>query len=266
LAQAYTADELLQFYADLKAKGVDLKLFPHACSGMRAREWAAHQFPKIAGSKKGDMNDAISIALFVRHCNDVSLANPPGSFRRCQRREYGNAVIKRANKILNAVRRNDYSHEMFPDIVRLGKHINKEINHPFGKKKEKPIAAVSIAALIAGEHDGKPVIYVRNGKPPGARFWLRVVMKMTPFHQNGGIARSNLMKHTFPKFLRKVSKRYRASCPKKIKFAHHDEKQRAVCLASKKEFRAILLKAYRAGVKNAQENGFIPFDPMENGG
>ena len=258
LAQPFTAEELLHLYGGLRSRGVTLKLFPHAHSGTRAMGWAACHFDELAGAKKTDANDAMAIALYVKHCNDVSLANPPKSFAICNRRNYGLAVAKHANIVLNAERSGGYRGKTFRHVINLAVAIKKQT-------KLGMIACYSIAALIATEIDGKPCMYARDGKPPGAWMWARNVARMTPFHHYAGIARSNLMRHSFRPFFKAYAEKRGVLIGSKAKylpFGQHDNKQRAIRTEAMRAFRRAIIEAYRAGVAIALTRGFYLFDPM----
>ena len=262
LAQPFSADDLLRLYAGLRSRGVTLKLFPHAHSGTRAMAWAAHSVPALCGAKKSDANDAMAIAMYVKHCNGVSLANPPGSFARCNRREYGRAVAQYANIVLNAERNGDYQGNTFRHVISLGAAIGKKIHRRLGK-----IACCSIAALIATEVHGEPHMYVRDGKVPGASFWLRHVSRMTPFHHRAGISRSNLMRHAWRPFFKAYALRRNVAVGGKNKyvpFGQHDAAQRGMRTEAMRAFRHAIRDAYRAGVAIANQRGFKPLDPMAN--
>ena len=258
LAQPFTAEELLHLYAGLRSRGVTLKLFPHAHSGTRAMGWAACHFNELAGAKKTDANDAMAIALYVKHCNGVSLANPPQSFAICNRRNYGLAVAKQANIVLNAERSGGYRGKTFRHIINLSVAIGRKANPAFGR-----IALVSIAALIATEIKGKPCIYVRDGKPPGAWLWARHVARMTPFHHYAGIARSNLMRHTFRPFFKAYARDRGVVVgvgPGYFPFGQHSQEQRAIRTEAMRAFRRAVIDAYRLGVEIALQRGFQKLD------
>jgi len=257
LAQPFTADELLSLYAGLRSRGVTLKLFPHAHSGTRAMRWACCHFDDLAGAKKTDANDAMAIALYVKHCNDVSLANPPKSFAACDRRDYGIAVAKHANIVLNAERSGGYRGKTFRHVINLAVAIKK-------KTKLSMIACYSIAALIATEIDGNPLMFARNGKPPGAWMWARHVARMTPFHHYAGIARSNLMRHSFRPFFKAYAKKRGVVVgvgASLFPFGQHDNKQKAMRTGAMGAFRRAIIEAYRVGVAVALKRGFLLFDP-----
>ena len=260
LAQPFSADDLLRLYSGLRERGVTLKLFPHAHSGTRAMAWAAHSVPELFGAKKTDANDAMAIAMYVKHCNGVSLANPPRSFVRCTRREYGRAVAQHANIVLNAERNGTYQGKTFRHVISLGVAIGKKIDRRLGK-----IACCSIAALIATEVRGEPCMYVRDGKAPGASFWLRHVARMTPFHHRAGICRSNLMRHAWRPFFKAYALRRNVSVGAKNKyvpFGQHDAAQRGMRTEAMRAFRHAIRDAYKSGVEIAAKRGFQPLDPM----
>lgn len=260
LAQPLTADELLALYEGLRRRGVTLKLFPHSHTGTRASSWAAANFPGIASGEKTDANDAMAIALYVRHCNGVSLADPPMSFARCSKRDYGIAVAGYANIVLNAERTTEYKGKFFPEVVKLGHAICRKVG-----RRLKPLATISIASLIATEIDGVPVMFVRNGRPAGAWLWARHVMRMTPFHHRAGIARSNVMRHSFRPYLKRHGRMLGVDLGKGSKcipFGQHDQRQTEARADAMRAFRNAILEAYRRGVEIAEARGFEKFDPM----
>jgi hypothetical protein len=263
LAQLFTAEQLISLYSQLSDKEITLRLFPHQHSGQLAREWAAVHFPEVvSGKKSDDMNDAKALAMYVLHCNQVSLAKPPASFATCSKQEYGRAVIKQANIVLNAERCRGYKGSMFKNVVSLGRTIRKLAGRQFVDHK----VSISIAALICGEIDGKPVLFTRNGSPPGAWFWLRHVMKFSPFHHRAGIARSNLMRHRFRSYLPKHAAARGVlvkAGSRPVQFGHFDAKQAAAKRAALKSVRESVVRAYRIGVEKAIEMGFEPYEIVE---
>jgi hypothetical protein len=260
LAQLFTGHQLQELYSRLRDRGVTLKLFPHQHSGPRAREWVAHNFPDaVQYGKKSDANDAKALAYYVRYCNQVSLADPPLSFEQAARKQYGRAVVRASNIVLNAERTRGYSGSMFPKVVQLGRIIFKHRNSHFVDKK----VSISVASTVATEIDGIPFFFTRNGLPPGAWLWLRDVMQMSPFHHRGGIARSNVMRHRFRSRLKQVAEKHKSPVKvgkKWVVFGHFDERQKQVHAATLKEMRYALLHAYRVGVTEAQRLGFRPYE------
>ncbi len=264
LAQFFTEPELLSLYDGLRSRCITLRLFPHYHSGPRARAWAAARFPSAVDvDKSDDANDAKALALYVAHCNGVSLANPPETFGRSSRRDYGKRVIQAANRVLNAERVRGYKGTKFPNVVALGRRIHRRCYSSFIDHQR----AVSIAALMVTEIDGKAVIFVRNGRVPGARFWMRYVLRFTPFHHRGGIARSNLLKHRFPAFFVKHAKRHGVSVKhgkKRTPFGAFSDTQDAARRSALRSMRNAVLEAYRIGVEEAAKMAFEQYEIMGN--
>jgi hypothetical protein len=259
LAQPFTEAELLALYRDAKAAGITIKLFPHHHTGTRARAWvAAHSFGDHSGEKT-DENDAKALAIYVSTCNAISLADPPKSFGLDPRREYGKAVREYSLIALSAERTDEYKGRFFPNVVALG----HEIERKGGRRLGRP-ACISIASMIATEIAGCPVVFVRGSRPPGVEFWWRYVARMTPFHHKGGIARSNMMRHSFRPFLKKFGRQHgvkMSTGAKMIPFGDHDDGQQATRTAAMKAYRDMAKACYRFGVKRAVERGFGELDP-----
>jgi hypothetical protein len=260
LAQPFSAAELLHLYPAAQERGITIKLFPHYHS-RRARAWAACRFPGLQSAEKGDAADAMALALYVLHCNGISLANPPRSFSRDPDREYGKAVREYSSIVLNAERTSKYDGSYFSHVIDLGNEIHRRRGKRIGTK-----ACYSIASLIATEVDGLPLMFVRNGRPPGVEMWWRHVARMTPFHHKGGLARSNLMLHAFRPFLRKCGNRNGVNMGKKnavIHFGDHDDSQALIRSLAMKDFRDTAKNCYRVGVDICLKRGLQPIDPVQ---
>ena len=88
---------------------------------------------------------------------------------------------------------------------------------------------------------------------------------MTPFHHYAGIARSNLMRHSFRPFFKAYAEKRGVLIGSKAKylpFGQHDKKQRAMRTEAMRAFRRAIIEAYRAGVAIALKRGFSLLDPM----
>lgn len=203
LAQPFTAEQLLDIYRRCDLAGVTLKLFPHHHT-RKARDWAARNFGDLVEfGKSSDKNDARGLAYYVRWNNGIALCNPPSSFAKSRQREYGRAVRKHSNIVLNAARARGYHGEVFPSVARLAKGIAASCatEHSFVDYK----VAFSIASLVASEIDDEPVRFAYNGSPPGADFFLKKVMLFSSVHHRGGVSRSNLFWHRFRPFLARLA-------------------------------------------------------------
>lgn len=263
LSQPFTAEQLLRFYDQAKSRDLTIKLFPHSHSGKRARQWVAFHMPNaVESDKTSDINDAIALALFVKNCNDVSLANPPQSFRRSPRRDYGRAVVDLSNIVLNAERTREYTGQIFPFVL----HVARETRRKCGEKAIDRKAAISIASTVVHQLGGRSVMFVRDGRAPGAWMWLRCVARFSPFHYRGGIVRSNLMWHRFRSFFRWYASKRGVSVRvgnKYVKYGHFDARQKAMHAAAMRAFRLAVIKAYRIAVQVAIESGCEQMSPHD---
>jgi len=260
LAQPFSEFELLDLYTAAQSRGITVKLFPHYHSG-RARAWAAARFPGLQSAEKGDSADAMALALYLLHCNGISLADPPLSFSKDPKREYGRAVREYSSIALNAERTSKYAGRHFPHVIDIGNEIYRRRGKRIGSK-----ACHSIASLIVTQVDGLPLMFVRNGRPPGVEMWWRHVARMTPFHHKGGLARSNLMLHAFRPFLRKFGNRHGVSMGKKnqvVPFGEHGDSQAAVRTRAMKDFRDTAKDCYRVGVAVAVQRELQTIDPVQ---
>ena len=239
LAQPFTAHQLLYLYAGLRDRGITLKLAPHAHTGRRMRLWVSHQYPEmLRDAGKTDAADAMALAVYVDRCNELSLANPYTSFQRSSRREFGRKVTKISNAILNAERTDDYSGAFYPLVMKLARNVRRKGSFPTLK------FVVTVASTLLCEHDGRLVAFTHRGHLPGRWFWMRDVLRMSPWHHRGGTARSNLMWHTFRPYLQNFAKRRGVNVKagnKYKKFAVYDSRQKAARTLAIKSFRQMLL-------------------------
>lgn len=240
LAQPFTADELLKLYAGMQSRGITLKLAPHAHTGKRMRLWVAHHYPELMrDAEKSDAADAMTLAVYVDRCNEISLANPYKNFGRSARREFGRKVTKRSNATLNAERTVDYSGVFYPLIMRLSRKVRRRGGFPSLK------FIATVASTLFTEDNGELLAFTHRGNRPGRWFWMRDVLRMSPWHHRGGTARSNLMWHTFRPYLQRHAKRNGVNVKsgnKYKKFAVFDARQNAARRSAMKSFRQLLLR------------------------
>lgn len=250
LAQPFTAEQLLDIYRRCDRAGVTLKLFPHHHT-RKARDWAARNCSDLVEfGKSSDLNDARGLAFYVRWNNGIALCNPPSSFATCRRREYGRAVRKQSNIVLNAARARGYMGEVFPSVARLANGIASHCatEHSFIDYK----VAFSIASLVAGEIDDEAVRFAYNGVAPGADFFLKKVMLFSSVHHRGGVSRSNLFWHRFRPFLARLAKSLGESTKdgnRYIKFSDFRPSQDHVRRQAWRFVRGEVRGAYRLAVK-----------------
>lgn len=250
LAQPFTAKQLLDLYARLSGSGVTLKLAPHAHTGKRMRLWVSHHYPELMReAEKSDQADAMALAVYVDRCNEISLANPYRSFSRSAKRVFGRKVTQLSNAVLNAERTDDYRGSFYPLIVKLARAVRRREWFPSFK------FVVTVASTLLSEEGGRLVVLTHRGHPPGRWFWMRDVLRMSPWHHRGGTARSNLMWHTFRPYLHKLAKRHGVNVKtgsKYKKFAAYDAKQKAARTLAMKSFRQLLLRCRDLCLEQAQ--------------
>ena len=254
LAQPFKAKQLLELYAELRLHEVTLKLAPHAHSGTRMRLWVSGRYPLlIKHAKKSDASDALALAVFVNECNEISLANPPKTFLASPCRKFGRKVTERSNVVLNAERTDSYRGRFFPLLMKLSRKVSKKHG---GKKNEGLSAAV--VSTLACEQDGKLYLFTHRGQVPGRWFWMRDVLRMSAWHHQGGIARSNLMWHRFRPFAvrfcrnRNVFIKTGGTCKK---VALMSDKEKDAWKQAMRQFREMLLTARETCLKLADEMG-----------
>ena len=250
LAQPFTAEQLLELSDGLSRNGITLKLAPHAHTGKRMRLWVAHHYPDLMRTaEKSDASDAMTLAVYVDRCNEVSLANPFRSFHKSARREFGRKVTRLSNAVLNAERTNEYKGAFYPNIINLARKVRRLDQFPTLK------FVVTVASTLFSEEDGRLVVLTHRGHPPGRGFWMRDVLRMSPWHHKGGTARSNLMWHTFRPYFQNLAKRGGVKVKagnKYTKFAVHDARQKAARTLAMKSFRQLLLRCRDLCLQQAQ--------------
>jgi hypothetical protein len=219
---------------------------------MRMRAAVSHRHPElIVDNKKTDAADAIALAVFVSEINDVSLANPPATFERHPGRDYGREVTARSNVVLNAERTCKYRGNYFPLLIELAREVRK-------KSGCKPKVAISVVSTLACEQGEQIYLFTHHGKVPGRRFWMRHVLRFSPWHHRGGIARSNLMWHLFRPYMARFGIRHGVRLRKGQKYkpvALMSDKEKAVRTAALRSFRQTLLVARDVCIEKALKMG-----------
>jgi hypothetical protein len=253
LAQPFTRDELLDLYQQLRSRGVTLKLAPHAHTGRRMRRWVAHNFPELMrNAEKTDAADALALAIYVDRCNEISLANPYTSFDRSPLRDFGREITRRSNNVLNAERTVEYGGDFHPLIMKLARKVMRRGGFPSLK------FVVSVASTLFCEDEDKLLEFTHCGQRPGKWSWMRHIVRMTPWHQRGGVARSNHMWHTFRPHFQKRAKRLglRVKSGNAYKqFALHSSDEKAARTVAMKSYRTMLLRARELCIREAARMG-----------
>jgi hypothetical protein len=218
LAQPFSVDQLLDLYKRFEERGITLKLFPQQ-STPRAVNYAKGILD-LPGTKykkpwvKTDLNDPISIHLFLRDYPDVSLMNPPRSFEPSAKREESYEWKMDSDLYLNILRAGS---EKYPikegdflsnNIEQIYENVSETCRSVFDIKRYIPkrfngrinlndIKNAQLYAVLVQllDDEGNPRIRKSTGKLPSWKFIKRYSIKMTPFHFKGGVARSNLYYH-----------------------------------------------------------------------
>ena len=207
LAQPFTGDELLTWYDELEKNGITLKLFPQSSTGTALRKF---------GLEKSDENDPKAIHMWLEKSPHLmkTLMNPKKSFEIPPVLKEGWAFKKETNATCNFARHDGYKNPedhivMFIEGNKeeIASRLSPDERDVFGlqerKKSGKDIGNFTkikmsqmysvVATLI--NPDGKLRIREITNAGPGWQFVKKYVFCMTPFHQFGGVARSNLMHH-----------------------------------------------------------------------
>lgn len=261
LSQPFNAKDLLSLYANLRAREITLKLAPHAHTGKRMRLWVAHHYPQLMqDAKKSDAADAMTLAVYVYRCNEISLADPYKTFARSSRRQFGRKVTRLSNAVLNAERTSNYRGEFFPQLIKLARKVRQIDSFPSLK------FVVTVASTLLYEEHGQLLVLQHRGHHPGRWFWMRDVLRMSPWHHRGGTARSNLMWHTFRPYLQKKAKRSGVNVKagnKYKKFAIFDARQKASRTLAMQSFRQILLRCRDLCLEQAQRMNAVQLELTE---
>lgn len=261
LAQPYSADDLVCLYRGLEQRGVKLMLAPHQHTGKRMRAWAAEHHARIVGDgSKSDIADAAALALYVKHCNAVSLANPPKSFGVSLRRAFGRSVSVFSNVVLNAERtcKPSYSGIYFPLLAE----ISGIVAHRCGLPVTMPVA-MAVVSTIAYEDEHGLRLFTHRGQVPGRGLWMRDVIHMSPFHHRSGVARSNIVHHCFRHWLVKHCARRGVILKPDGKwrdFGTLSVKEHGIRISAWKRFRAHLLNARQKCIDECKRRGAGHFE------
>lgn len=220
LAQPFTAPELQGLYELCRENDVILRLFPQK-STPRAKLYS-----KL---KKSDLDDPKSIYKLVLDFEEIKLKIPKTFFESTQAQKEGYRMKNKLNKVLNYARYGDYSDKnaiwLKNNIEKLIPLLSEDARKCFNldeatcrykvSSKKKGFKAgdlrinqisipqlYSILASMQGEIDEEsldilPNKVIRNstGDLPSWTFAKKHLFCFSPFHQKGGVARSNLYYH-----------------------------------------------------------------------
>jgi len=244
-SQPFTAEELLDLYQGFEDNNITLKLFPqkstpNACS--------------YSGLPKSDLNDPKSIYIYWQAHPNISMKNPSLSFNEDLKRLASYQYKSETDNLINAERRSDvpYSEdgcsqwlrthiyeitdrlsESARFVFRLTDESKYKKNCKTGKKgeyklgKQSPVRLSALYAVVCTllDDQGKVRIRPETGNMPGWDYIKQYILKFTPFHQQGGVARSNLWWHTFRFHLISQGKLLGLNFKRKVKVPGEEDKR-----------------------------------------
>jgi len=231
-AQPFKVEELKLFKQLCEDNGNLLRLFP---------EMLSFDVISVGGKEKSDENDPISLYQYL--CSDMNiidvLKKPSDEYEASELRKEGWDVKSNMNMLLNYARRNGYGKDDVNDNIRNWlkdniddivsgldeqtkvvfeldsvykmNNVRKGIRKGDVNLNEANMTAIySIAAGLFEFNISKdltveyvPRMREQTDKLPGWKFLEKYVYGFSPFHLNGGLARSNLKFHNFNTYLGK---------------------------------------------------------------
>lgn len=268
-SQPFTEDLLLDLYQRFDDAGITLKLFPqqstpNACS--------------YSGLKKSDLNDPKSIYLYIDGHLNISLKNPPKSFEPNAKRLASYDYKRQTDAYINVARREDNAYAkdkcsmwIMQNIENIASALTEEEKFWFGltddnryKKKSSKfnfkngVRMNGLFAIICTilDDEGKIRIRPETGNMPGWQYVKQYILRMTPFHHKGGVARSNLYWHIFRNQLISKGKNFDFDFDRKVKSldgkddrtlrrGHFNELEEKFFLEQRKEFLNTIRKIWQ---------------------
>lgn len=272
-AQPFKKEQLLKFYKDCVDNNIILRLFPQKSTPRAAA---------YAGLIKSDETDPISIYKLVRDFPEIALRKPPESFELTEIRKEGYKHKDNLNQLLNFVRTDDYSDSntkwLIENIEEISSHISPVARDAFIKYYKK--GGVNINATFKPDKGGGPTslysilgalvgkrktdaetgeIYISRelnirestGELPSWKFAKKHIFNFGPWHQKGGVARSNLMYHGARNYIARKAKDEKLYLKSKVLQADGKEKTKGRGNFTKQENDSYLFhrKNYSSSVK-----------------
>ena len=225
-AQPFRVEQLNMFKRLCVENNNMLRLFP---------EMMSYEVIKSGGMDKSDESDPIALYRYLT--NDVNLIDvlkkPSEDYEASELRKEGWRVKDNMNKLLNYARRNDYGKDDDTDIIRKWIEYNiKDIvgvlddhtkivfgfDNVYAKSNFKKgiragdinlneVNMTAVYSIAAGLFEFnlnkdllveyKPRSRENTNELPGWKFMEKYVYGFSPYHLNGGLARSNLKFHNF---------------------------------------------------------------------
>jgi hypothetical protein len=214
-AQYFTEKQLLKFYSDCKANGIDLRFYSERLIPKML------QYAGFEQEEKSDYIDPVAAYEYIMGRPNVraTLMKPPESFDHDPLREEGNVFREFTNKHLNVARFKNYenvnSQWIKDNIETIAGQLSNTAKSAFGldekslfkvkaKKGKININKIKLPQMysvlaVLKDLNGKSRLRDNpksiNKELPGWKFIKKYIIPMSPFHFRGGVARSNLYYH-----------------------------------------------------------------------
>lgn len=266
-AQPFTKSQLDKLSAGCNEKGIKIRCFPQQ-STPRALEYYRKKYSLNEEEfGKSDHNDLLAIKELLEDFPEIKLSHLGGD-KNIRTKECGNEFQQLLNNHLNISRSQDYSDEndgcrkwVNQNIEELSSMLAEGSKEIFGltddcrfkikaKKGQINIRNIRMTQLYSVVacliyYDGTFRIRSTTNNLPGKYFIQKYVLKMTPFHRKGGVARSNLYHHGMKNFFRNKCAEHGLDNPKggRGNFSKEQEKLFKKC---RKQYRSAIFDLFQS--------------------
>lgn len=234
-SQPFTEEQLLKLYKDFKENNITLKLFPQQ-STPRACAYS--------NLKKSDLTDPKSIYILLKDFKAKfdTLENTKKSLKTPKIRKKSYEYQSLTNAFVNIARREDdkYQNDECSKWIRknlkgIASRLNDDAKDLFGltegqqyktttkhgekgeyKQNDVRIPAIYAVVITIMDDEGNIRVREETGNMPGWKYVKKYILKMTPNHFKGGVARSNLYHHLLTNYVIRKGKEKGLDFTKKI--------------------------------------------------
>ena len=225
-SQPFTEDQLLKLYKDFKDNNIVLKLFPQKSTPR------ACTYSKL---KKSDLTDPKSIYILLKDFKAKfdTLENTKKSLSTTKVREKSYEYQGLTNDFVNIARREDDKYQrdgcskwLRKNLEGIASKLSDNAKDLFGltedqkyksttkhgkkgefKQNDVRIPALYAIAITLIDDEGNIRVREETGKMPGWKYIKKYILKMTPNHFRGGVARSNLYHHLLTNYVIRKGKK-----------------------------------------------------------
>ena len=199
-AQYFEDTQLLEWYQDCKDKGIELRLFS-SITTEKAR--------RIFGIRpKTDKNDLLAMSKYLKKFPQYQLMKPRNTLETHPVVEEGWEVKDDITNMLNIARDRDYldpddkaSQSLKEVLVDITQRVKPNTKDVFGLKVKKDgnimksglkFCQIYTVWSTLINFDGTVRLREPTGRPAGWKYVKKHIFGFSPYHGNGGTARSNL--------------------------------------------------------------------------